>query len=87
MAGSSIPLGLTEEQREIQRLEELKKRQLQKLITKAQQEDLKMQVGEFRAGLATIPIGSKMAVIKKSEEYIYKYEMVLQEREEEAKWK
>jgi len=46
-----------------------------------------MQVGEFRAGLAPIPIGSKMAVIKKSEEYIYKYEMVLQEREEEAKWK
>lgn len=28
-----------------------------------------------------------MAVIQKSEEYIYKYEMVLKEREEEAKWK
>ena len=85
-AGLPIPIGLTEEQKEAERLKELEKRRFERIDN-----DIKhgLDAASLRKLLKTANdkhINSKLKKLTHTEGHIYKYEQVLKEREEEDRW-
>lgn len=85
-AGSTITLGLTDEQKDEEKKKELERR---RIATMNLQTEERAQAIEGKssliAGLKAKSVADKLKMFSKTNKYIAKYETILQEREEEEK--
>ena len=85
-AGSTITLGLTDEQKDDEKKWELERRRIATVNLQMEERDRAIEgKSSLAMGLKAKSVADKLKMFSKTNKYIAKYETILQEREEEEK--
>ena len=85
-AGSAIYLGQTDEQKERERLARVEEARTKKFVSKLERMEPAFMEGLI-AGKKPLDVNQRLRKLAHTDGYIYRYELILKEREEDARWR